>query len=195
MVYIDLLIIEDFIYNYVILYGVSLLLTRITSFKKIFIASLIGIIPLIFLIVDVDSKITLMITFIFSIIMSIITFSYKDLLHTIKNVIYMYLIGIFLAGFVNLININLFPDINSYVLNVILLIILAPITTIIYIKSIKKIKINNSYYYKLDIYLTETEKITVTSFLDTGNKLIDPYKQRPIILLTKIISLSFSYPP
>ena len=34
-------------------------------------------------------------------------------------------------------------------------------------------------------YFNDLEKITVTAFLDTGNKLIDPYNQRPIILINK----------
>ena len=39
MVYVDLLVIQDLIYNYVILLGVSLLLTRITNFKRILLSS------------------------------------------------------------------------------------------------------------------------------------------------------------
>ena len=42
MVYVDLLVIQDLIYNYVILLGISLLLTRITNLKKIFLSSVIG---------------------------------------------------------------------------------------------------------------------------------------------------------
>jgi len=97
----------------------------------------------------------------------------------------MYTTCIFIAGSINLININLLPKIDNYLLNVIILIILSPIITLIYLKSISKIKTNYSNYYKVDIYLTGQEKITITSFLDTGNKLIDPYKHRPIILINK----------
>lgn len=97
----------------------------------------------------------------------------------------MYTTGIFIAGFIYLINVNIFPNIENYLLNVITLISLSPIITLIYIKSINKIKNNYSNYYKVDIYFNELEKITITSFLDTGNKLIDPYKHRPIILINK----------
>lgn len=119
--------------------------------------------------------------------MSIITFSYKDIIYTIKNVFYMYMTGIFIAGFIYLINTNFLPNIDNYLLNVIILIILSPIITIIYIKSIKKIKNNYSNYYKVDIYFNALEKITTAAFLDTGNKLIDPYKHRPIILIKKTL--------
>ncbi len=185
MVYIDLLVIQDLIYNYVILLGVSLLLTRITNFKKIFLSSVIGTIPLIFLFLNINNQLKLSISFIFSIIMSIIAFSYKDIIYTIKNVFYMHTASIFIAGFINLINVNFLPNIDNYLLNVIILIIISPIITFIYVKSINQFKDNYSNYYKVDIYLKEMEKLTVTAFLDTGNKLIDPYKRRPIILINK----------
>ena len=103
----------------------------------------------------------------------------------------MYLISIFIAGGVNLININFLPNIDSYLLNVIILIIIAPIITYIYIKSINSFKNNYSNYYKVDIYLNAKQKITVTAFLDTGNKLIDPYKHRPIIIVnSSLIDIS-----
>ena len=185
MVYVDLLVLQDLIYNYVILLGTSILLTRITNLRKIFLSSVIGLIPLIFLFLNTSNYLNFFISFIFSIIMSIITFSYKDIIYTIKNIFYMYAISIFLAGSINLINVNLLPSINSYFLNIIILIILSPIITLIYIKSISNFKTNYSNYYKVDIYLSTDKPLTITAFLDTGNKLIDPYKHRPIILINK----------
>ena len=185
MVYVDLLVIQDLVYNYVILLGTSILLTRITNIRKIFLSSVIGTIPLIFLFLNITNILNFFISFIFSIIMSIITFSHKDIIYTIKNIFYMYSISIFLAGGINLINVNLLPSINSYILNILILIIISPIITYIYIKSINNFKSNYSNYYKVDIYLDDENKITITAFLDTGNKLIDPYKHRPIILVNK----------
>ena len=147
MVYVDLLVLQDLIYNYVILLGTSILLTRITNLRKIFLSSVIGLIPLIFLFLNTSNYLNFFISFIFSIIMSIITFSYKDIIYTIKNIFYMYAISIFLAGSINLINVNLLPSINSYFLNIIILIILSPIITLIYIKSISNFKTNYSNYY------------------------------------------------
>lgn len=185
MVYVDLLVIQDLVYNYVILLGVSILLTRITNIKKIFLSSVVGTIPLVFLFLNIKSQLLFLLTFIFSIIMSMICFSYKDILYTMKNVFYMYTTSIFIAGSIYLINTNLIKTVDSTLLSVLLLIAVAPIITYIYIKSIKKFKSNYSNYYKVDIYLKEEDKITVTAFLDTGNKLIDPYKKRPIILLNQ----------
>ena len=185
MVYVDLLILQDLVYNYVILLGVSILLTRITNLRKIFLSSVIGLIPLIFLFTNIGNIMNLTISFCFSILMSIISFSYKDIIYTIKNIFYMYTTSIFIAGSINLININILPEIDNNVLHILILIIIAPIITYIYIKSINKFKNNYSNYYKVDIYLKDNTKLTLTSFLDTCNKLIDPYKHRPIILVNK----------
>lgn len=185
MIYVDLLVIQDLIYNYVILFAVGILLTRKTNIKKIFLSSVIGTIPLVFLFLNINQQLIFGISFIFSLIMSFISFSYRDIIYTIKNIFYMYMTSIFIAGSIYLINVNFLPTINNYLLNVIILIIIVPIITYVYLKSISKLKNNYSNYYKVDIYLKEQKEITVTAFLDTGNKLIDPYKRRPIILLRK----------
>jgi len=185
MVYIDLLIIEDLIINYILLLGVSILLNRITKFKKIIISSIIGIIPLFIIFTKLNIYIKIFIIITFSFLMSITAFSYKDILYTIKNILYLYLISIFLAGSIYFINTNFLPQIDNYLLNTIIPIILSPIVTYIYVKSNIIIKNSNSNYYKIDIYLKDKPKITVISFLDTGNKLFDPYSQKPIILVSK----------
>ena len=185
MVYVDLLVMEDLLINYVILYGVGIILNRITKFYKVLFAATIGNIPLIFLFCHINNYIMNIITFVFAIIMSLVSFSYKDIIYTVKNVIYMYLISIFLAGSMYLVNTSFLPHINSYLLNVLMLLVLSPIITYIYIKSIDKIKLGSSNYYLVDIYLKDRPKITVNAFLDTGNKLVDPYTKKAIILVQK----------
>ena len=185
MVYVDLLVLEDLISNYCILLGVSVLLNRHTKLSNIFLASVIGCIPLIFIFTKIDKIVIFLISIIFSIIMSLVAFKYKDIIYTIKNVIYLYLVSIFLAGSIYLINIYFLPKLDNTFLNFLALIIIFPIITFTYIKSIKKIKITYSNYYLLAIYLKDKPKITVSAFLDTGNTLKDPYKHRPIILIKK----------
>ena len=185
MVYIDLLVIMDLFMNYIILLTTGLLLSRITKFKKIFLSSVIGTIPLIVLFIDMNKFIIVLISLLFSIIMSIIAYNYKDIVYTIKNVIYMYLSSIFLAGSLYFINTSILPKINSYIFNTIMLITLSPLITYIYLKSISNLKINYSNYYKIDIYLKDKPKITINTFLDTGNLLKDPYSHKSIVLVNR----------
>jgi hypothetical protein len=69
--------------------------------------------------------------------------------------------------------------------NFVVLIILSPIIIYAYVKQGINLKNNYSNYYNIDIYLDNGDVISATSFLDTGNKLEDPYKKRPIILLNR----------
>ena len=184
MIYIDLLIIEDLILNYIIITSTSIILNRITKFKKIFLSSVIGLIPIIFVLLNINTVLLHAINILFSILMSIISFKYKDLLYTTQNIAYMYFISIFIAGSIYLINTNI-PNINSYILKILIYILISIISTYIYTKKLKKIKYNNDNYYKVDIYLKGKNKVTLMSFLDTGNRLKDPYNNKPIILVTK----------
>ena len=68
-------------------------------------------------------------------------------------------------------------------INFIVMIIMSPIIIFAYIKQGLELKNNYSNYYNIDIYLKSGRVIETTAFLDTGNKLVDPYKKRPIILL------------
>ena len=126
-----------------------------------------------------------------SIFMIIISFGYKNIKYTFKNIYYMYLISMILGGFLTFIN-NSLSNINEGLLfinsnikiNIIISIILSIFLLISYIKNIKELKTNYNKYYKIDIYFNKN-KISLNGFLDTGNKLIDPYKGWPIILVDK----------
>ena len=121
--------------------------------------------------------------------MSLIAYGYSDIKYTIKNTIYMYFISIFLAGTIYLITTKFMSNINNQLSCIIILIVISPIISFFYIKSLKKIKNINSNYYYLDIYLKDLPTVTLTAYLDTGNKLIDPYMHYPIILVsTKYLS-------
>ena len=185
MVYVDLLVFQDLLMNYIVLIATGILLSRNTKFKKTFLSAVIGTIPIVFLFMNINKLLLFVINFLFAIIMSIVSFEYKNTIYTIKNVLYIYLIGIFLAGSIYLLDINIMYKINNYLLNVIILAIMSPIITSIYIKSIQKIKSQYSNYYKVDIYFKDKPKISINAFLDTGNFLKDPYSHKPIILVNK----------
>ncbi|MDD2181701.1 MAG: sigma-E processing peptidase SpoIIGA, partial [Bacilli bacterium] len=70
-------------------------------------------------------------------------------------------------------------------INYILLVILSPIIIYTYVRQGLKLRNHYANYYELELYLTETKKINLTGFLDTGNKLYDPYFHKPVILVNK----------
>ena len=123
-----------------------------------------------------------------------ITFGYKNIKYTLKNLFYLYTSSIILGGFLYFLNLQFSYNnkglvfyFNGLSINVIILIILSPIIIYAYIKQALELKNNYSNYYNIDIYLKNGLVIPTTAFLDTGNILEDPYKKRPIILLNKEI--------
>ena len=134
-IYIDLFFLLNIIMDAIVITSVSILLKRRTTTPRIVVSSIIGGIISLLLFTSLN-KILIEVTSV--LIMVLIAFKYVDIRYTLKNIFYMYTTGIFLAGFIYLINVNLIPTINNYLLNVIILIIISPIITVIYIKSIKK---------------------------------------------------------
>ena len=65
-----------------------------------------------------------------------------------------------------------------------------------YMFSFKNLKNNYSNYYKCHIYFDDNNYIVVNAFLDTGNKLNDPYSDKRIILINeeKIKNLNIKSP-
>ncbi|MDD3305325.1 MAG: sigma-E processing peptidase SpoIIGA [Bacilli bacterium] len=98
---------------------------------------------------------------------------------------------LFLGGFLYLLNVEfaykqdgLIFYHNGLSINWIVLLITSPAILYLYLKQGLYLKNNYSNYYLVDIYLKDG-KISVNAFLDTGNNLTDPYRQRPIILVSK----------
>lgn len=178
-IYIDLFFLLNIIMDYIIVLGVSIILKRRTTKLKILLSSLLGGLSSLIMFTNINRILLEIITII---LISIIAFNYKNIKYTIKNIIYIYLISTLLGGIIYLLNSNVKASIP---LTYLIIIIISIEVTILYIKEIRKIKNTYNNYYKVDIYFKDKEKISVVGFLDTGNNLYDPYKKRPIILLSQ----------
>ena len=166
----------DYIFDFIILLSTSLILKRNIKFYRILFGALIGSITILELFIPMNKLELIMYKFFISILMIIFTFNFNNIRYFFKNLYYMYLISIILGGFITFIN-NNFNKLNIFIY------ILLSITLIyIYIKNIKELKTNYNKYYKVDIYY-DNKIIKLNAFLDTGNKLIDPYKKWPVILV------------
>lgn len=187
-VYLDLIFILNFFFDFLILLGVAFILRRRTTFKKILLATLLGLVSLIFFFVNINTFIYLLFKIFICILMVVIAFGFNDIRYTFQNIFYMYTISIVLGGFFYLINLEvdnfLFRE-HGIIINFLILLLLLPIVLYFYIKQIREIKNNYANYYSIDIYLKDGQIKKMTAFLDTGNKLSDPYLNRPIILVEK----------
>lgn len=190
-IYIDIILIINFIIDLLLLLSVSFLLKRRSSLTRIIISSSIGSLSTLLLFVIHNNFLLLIYKLLTSIIMIIITFKYNNFHYFKDNLIYLYIISIVLGGTIYLIN-NQISSINNGLIftsnnlkiNLFLLIIITPIIIYKYLKTTKNYQITYSNYYDIDIYYNDL-CIKGTAFLDTGNNLKDPYFKRPIILINK----------
>ncbi len=191
IVYIDLVIIINFLIDMLLLISVDLLLKRKAKFKKIIIASLLGSLSTLLLFYINNNTILLIFKLLISVIMVVVSFGYLSFHYFKDNLIWLYITGIILGGSIYLLNdqialVNngLVFSKNGFKINIILLLIISPIIVYKYLKYQKEFQNTYTNYYDVDIYYKGL-KIRGTGFLDTGNKLRDPYFGRPIILVNK----------
>lgn len=175
-VYLDLVFFINFLLDSLILLAVKIILKRNIKFTRILFGSMVGALSTFFLFYNINSFTLLFFKMVISILMIITTFGIKDKEYFIKNFIYLYLVSIILGGFLYFVNIEF-----SYN-NIIYVLLLSPIILYLYIKQVKELKVVNSFIYTVS-FIYNRKKYTYSAYLDTGNKLIDPYTHKPVIII------------
>ena len=197
-VYVDLVLFLNITMDLLLLLSVSIVLKRNVKFYRIILGALVGGISVIFLFISLNNLTLFLFKMIISILMVLVTFSYKNMKYFFNNLLYLYLSSIILGGGIYLLDIQLnyenqglmFFD-NGFGINLIVLVIISPVIIYSYIKSIKKVKNDYSNFYKVDLYY-RNKLYKFDAFLDTGNRLYDPYKKRPIVIInTNKINIGF----
>jgi len=178
-VYIDLLLVLNFIYDMLLLITVSVTLKRNISFKRILLGSLIGMLSTLIIFIPINKYILLLLKIISSLIMVIVTYQYNNFKYFINNIIYLYMCSVILAGFLYFLKIEF--NNMCYIISL----LIAPIILYLYIKEQKKLKKIVNYYKKVLITLKNNKILELNGFIDSGNKLKDPITNKYIILINK----------
>jgi len=181
-IYIDLLILLNIGLDFIILMSISVILKRNVKIWRILLGSIIGGLTIIILFIKLTSLTATLLKIALGILMIIATFGYRDLKYTLNNFYYLIVNSIILGG-----GLYLIKDYGYY--NYFILIFSSIIIIAIYIYQAKRIKENYVHYAKVDIYFKD-KVYKLNGYLDTGNNLYDPYKNRPVILISKRISYS-----
>lgn len=173
-IYLDLVIIINFLYDFLILTSVSILLKRNIGIFKIILGSFIGMISIITLFISLSNLTLLLLKIITSLSMVIITFGPKKIL---ENTFYFYIITIIIGGFQYLVTGD------AYKVNIIIMGILSPVIIFLYIKSQRDYKREINKIYNV-IIIDGDLAYTLTGYMDTGNTLRDPITKYPVILVS-----------
>ena len=190
-IYVDLLFFLNFSFDFLLLLTVNIILRRNIKLIKLLLGASFGGLSIFILFLKINSFELFILKILISIIMILITFKFKNKKYFFKNLFFLYTASMILGGFLYFLNVEfsykqegLVFYHNGLSINFIFLIITSPIILYIYIRQGIKLKTNYSKYYKVNIYI-DNKKIRLTGFLDTGNKLKDPYSKKPIIIVNE----------
>ena len=177
-VYLDIVFLLNFIFDFVSILGTSIILKRNTNIIRIILGSILGELTCISLFIRFNTISLIIFKIVISILIIFIVFNFNNIRYFITNLYYFYLIELILGGFLYVINNH----------NIFIRILLGLIFIYFFIKNIKKLKLNHNKYLsiKLDI---NNNTYKLNAFLDTGNKLKDPYFNSPIIIINNKYNL------
>ena len=188
-IYLDLVFLINFMFDLLLLLTVKIVLKRKVKWYRVLLGGLVGSLSIFSLFMKLNSITLFLLKVIISLTMVAITFGIKNRNDFLKNTLYLYFISIILGGFLYYLNLEFSYDNvglvffhNGFSINFILLIILSPIILYLYIKQDRSLKVINNYYYQVEIFYKKIKK-EYSAYLDTGNKLYDPYGHKPVILL------------
>ena len=178
-IYLDLLFILNFIYDLLLLLTVSVTLKRNTKFKRILLGSFFGAISTFIILIPINKYILLILKILSSVIMLIITYSFKNVKYFFNNLLYLYMTSVILAGFLYFLKLE-FNNL-SYLISL----SIAPLILYLYINEQKKLKEIVNYYKKVIVTFKNNKTLSLNGFIDSGNKLKDPITGKYIILINK----------
>ena len=178
-VYLDLLLILNYIYDMLLLITVSITLKRNASFKRILSGSFTGMLSTLIILLPLNKYLLLILKILCGLLMIIITFKFKNIKYFFNNIIYLYMCSVILAGFLYFLEIEF--DNMCYFISL----LIAPLILFLYIKEQKELKKIVNYYKKVIITLKNNKILELNGFIDSGNKLKDPITNKYIILINK----------
>ena len=187
--YLDLIFLVNLWFDFLLLLSVTILLKRNIKFKRIIFGSLVGSLTIFILFFNLNNITLFLFKITISLIMMLVTFSFKNIKYTLTNLGYFYLVSIILGGGMYLLSDSfsyssrgLMLYKNGMSFNYLVLLILSPVIIFFYIRETKKLKNSYSNYHKVDIVINR-KTYHLNGYLDTGNNLYDPYKRRGVILV------------
>ena len=195
-IYIDLVILLNFIYDLLLLMTVDITLKRHIHIKRLLLSSLIGALSIIILFIPINKYILFILKIFISIIMVLIAFCFKNIKYTLSNLLYLYMSSVILGGFLYLLNIEfsykrkgLVFYFDSFSINYLLIIIIAPVILGLYIYEHKKYKSTYNFNLSIEIVFLNGKSLYCRGFIDSGNKLRDPISKKYVIILShKLLS-------
>ncbi len=188
MIYIDELIILNFIIDFLILKTTSSILKLNTKTSRLIISSIAGEISLLYLFINFNNIELTLFKLSIGVIMNLISFGYINLKDFIKNLLYFYMFSFLLGGTLYYLKIESLVKYKYYLL-------LIPIIMNILKKLAYNLKNIIKLRHKVTIYLKNGNILYLNGYMDTGNTLVEPYTNKNVIIINKDIKEKFFLVP
>ena len=192
-IYLDYVFFINLLFDFILLLGISILLKRNVSKKRLFFGSIIGGLSGFLILLPISSYLFFVLKILFGLTIVVITFSYKSISYTLNNFFYLIILSILLGGSLYFINIEVsktvFRDLPSSKIYVLLLVIFGFVIIILSSKYILKTKKVLRNKYKV-LFFLNNKKMSLIGYLDTGNNLM--HKNRPVLILNKNIDINLN---
>ena len=188
MIYIDEVIILNFIIDYLLLLCTSCILKLNTKRYKLILSAFFGEISILYLFINISNVFLILFKLIICIIMIFISFGKCDIKEFIKRCVYFYILSFFLGGVLYYFKIENIAKYEIYLLFIPLILNIYKYFTY-HLKNI----INNRR--RVSIYLNNGKVIFLNGFIDTGNSLIDPYSRKKVIIINKYVYDNYYFIP
>lgn len=200
-IYLDLVFIINFFFDFIIIMGTKCILKENVKFIRLLLATLFASSSIFLLFIPINNITLFILKFIISIIIILIAFGRRNFF---KDLVYFYLVSVFLGGVLYLFDISftyknkglVFFN-NGMYLNFVVVLIISPIIIYLYVREMKKYKSKYSNIYNAQICIND-KNIFLKAMLDTGNNLTDPYSGKSVVLVNKNIKINskkFIYVP
>ncbi len=190
MIYLDLLFLLNFIYDFLLILTVKITLKRVASLKKMLLAAFIGALSIFLVVFNINSSILLILKFVVSIVMLFVAFGFKNVKFIVTNLLYLYMCSVILAGFLYYLDLEVSQNIiyfESSSISYIIILLIAPIILGLYIYQTKKLKQKQNLNYEVKIVFKNNKNLLLNGFIDSGNKLKCPITKKYIIIVNKKI--------
>ena len=188
MIYIDEVLLLNFIIDYILIDFTSNVLKINTKLIRKILSCLIGEISILYLFIDFNNNLLIIFKLLIGILMIRIAFEYINLKTFIKELIYFYTFSFLLGG-----TLYYFKIENLIKYKFILLLI--PFIMNIYKKLAYNLKNILKTRYKVTIYLNNGNILFLSGYMDTGNNLIDPVTHKKVIIINKKIEENYMLVP
>jgi len=186
--YIEELLIINFIIDYILLKSISMLLNNNIKKYKLFLGALVGEISLIYLFINMSEYLMMLFKLLLGLIIIYITFGYKDRKTYFTNVIWFYILSFFLGGTLYYFKINSLLKYKYYLF-------LIPIFMNIYKYFSYDLKNLLVLKHKVNIYLNDGKILYLDGYMDSANTLIDPKSMKKVIIINQNVNEDFFLVP